>query len=134
MIIQVLLLLGLTIVAVITARSRSTALNLVLRRTVTVIAMLLGIAAVMLPNAVTKLANLVGVGRGADLVLYLLVLAFLFVSVGMYRRFRELEDNYVALARRIAIDDALRGNPSAGISRRQPLERNPDPSPSIESD
>src|SRR5664279_4988116 len=98
MIIQVLLLLGLTIVAVITARSRSTALNLVLRRTVTVIAMLLGIAAVMLPNAVTKLANLVGVGRGADLVLYLLVLAFLFVSVGMYRRFRELEVNYVALA------------------------------------
>lgn len=54
----------------------------------------------------TKIAQKVGVGRGADLVLYALVVAFLSFTVTTYLRFRDLETNYTRLARRIALSDA----------------------------
>jgi hypothetical protein len=47
----------------------------------------------------------VGVGRGTDMVLYALVVAFLSFTVTTYLRFRDLETNYTRLARRIALED-----------------------------
>lgn len=57
------------------------------------------------PNVWTRLARLVGIGRGADLILYGLVVAFFGFVVTTFRRFRELETRYTRLARRIALDE-----------------------------
>ncbi|HEV3171261.1 MAG TPA: DUF2304 domain-containing protein [Actinocrinis sp.] len=62
--------------------------------------------AILRPNDVTWVAKHVGVGRGADLVLYLLVIAFAFFTVNTYLRFRALERRFTDLARTIAIQGA----------------------------
>lgn len=61
--------------------------------------------AVLFPDALTSIANSVGVGRGADLVLYVLAVCFLLTTVTVFRRIRELEERYVRLARRVAINE-----------------------------
>ena len=60
---------------------------------------------ILFPDVWTTIAQKVGVGRGADLVLYALVVAFLSFTVTTYLRFRDLETNYTRLARKIALSD-----------------------------
>ena len=57
------------------------------------------------PNILNQLADVLGIGRGADLVLYGLVLAFFGFVVTTFRRFRDMEVRYTRLARRIALDE-----------------------------
>lgn len=54
----------------------------------------------------TRVANSLGVGRAADLILYGLVVAFFGFVVTTYKRFRAMETRYTRLARRIALDEA----------------------------
>jgi len=58
------------------------------------------------PQIWNRLAGLLGVGRGADLILYGLVIAFFSFVVTTFRRFRAQEIRYTRLARRIALDEA----------------------------
>lgn len=64
--------------------------------------------AVIRPDDLTWVANRLGVQRGTDLVLYALVMAFAFVTVSTYVRFREQELRYSRLARTIALQNAVR--------------------------
>jgi hypothetical protein len=105
--IKILLIAGLIGFAALELRGRGSAGHLATRRIVAVLILLLGITGVFFPDLVTQIANAVGVGRGADLVLYALVIAFLFSTLGLYQRLRKLEDRYVELSRRVAIDEAL---------------------------
>ena len=68
----------------------------------------IGVAAVALifPQTLTWVANQLGIGRGADLLLYMLVLVFLAFVASSYRRFRHLENDTTRLARRMALDAA----------------------------
>lgn len=106
MIIKVVLVVGLLVLAGFILRGRMTAQRLAVRRLLGVLVLGLGLVAILFPAAVTWLANRVGVGRGTDLLLYVLVIAFLFVSVALYQRLSDLEARYVALARRVAIEEA----------------------------
>ena len=54
----------------------------------------------------TNLARALGVGRGADLILYGLAVAFFGFVVTTYKRFRTMETRYTRLARRIALDES----------------------------
>jgi hypothetical protein len=54
----------------------------------------------------TRVARWLGIGRGADLILYGLVVAFLGFVVTTYKRFRDMETSYTRLARRIALDES----------------------------
>jgi hypothetical protein len=54
----------------------------------------------------TSLARALGVGRGADLILYGLAVAFFGFVVTTYKRFRAMETRYTRLARRIALDES----------------------------
>jgi hypothetical protein len=65
------------------------------------------IVAVLDPGWVTALAHHMGVGRGTDLVLYLLAAAFVFVSMNTYFRFKAQESRFTELARSIAVRDAM---------------------------
>lgn len=55
------------------------------------------------PQVLTWVANFVGIGRGTDLLLYVLVLVFLGFAATTYRRFRHLESDVTELSRRIAL-------------------------------
>lgn len=58
------------------------------------------------PNTANSIAHKVGVGRGADLLLYLLTLAFLFLVLNLYIRDKEQQKRLVELARKIALLEA----------------------------
>ena len=57
------------------------------------------------------------IGRGADLILYGLVVAFLGFVVTTYKRFRAMETRYTRLARRIALDEAPSGSRAREVDR-----------------
>jgi hypothetical protein len=61
---------------------------------------------ILFPSVWNRFARLVGVGRGTDMVLYALVVAFLSFTLTTYVRFREFETRYTKLARRLALDEA----------------------------
>lgn len=67
---------------------------------------LLAILSILFPKLWSQLARLVGVGRGTDLIVYGLVVAFFSFVVTSFRRNRDLEVKYTQLARRLALDEA----------------------------
>lgn len=123
MIIKLLLLSGLCVAAVFAYRSARSARSLALRRVG--LALILSAAAlgIAFPTLVTVVANAVGVGRGADLVLYVMVVASVFVWVGVYRRFHDLEARIVTLSRSIAIENHDRSTSTPDAS--SPVEHAP---------
>jgi len=60
-------------------------------------------SSVFFPQVWTYAANAVGVGRGADLLLYFMVLTFLGFVATTYRRFRQNEEQLTELARQLAL-------------------------------
>lgn len=67
---------------------------------------LVNIYAVLRPDDVTVLARALGIGRGTDLLVYLLVVAFVFGMLNSYLRDREISQHLTNLARQIAVRDA----------------------------
>jgi small membrane protein len=65
------------------------------------------IVAVLSPGLVNSIAHGVGVGRGTDLVLYVVSLAFGFYVVNQYLRGQDSRNQLHRLARRIAIVEAV---------------------------
>ena len=68
--------------------------------------------AILRPDDLTVVANWVGVDRGTDLLLYALVIAFLFVTMSAYIRFREQELKYPRLARAGSLLNAVKPDDS----------------------
>ena len=66
----------------------------------------LNIYAILRPDDVTYLARAVGIGRGTDLIVYLLVVAFVFGMLNTYLRDKEISQHLTNLARQIAVRDA----------------------------
>ena len=77
------------------------------------------IYAVLRPDDMTGIAQQVGVGRGTDLVVYLLVVAFVFGMLNTYLRQREISNHLTDLARTVALRDAE----SANHDRRDRADR-----------
>jgi hypothetical protein len=65
-----------------------------------------GIILAIFPVLSTQVATFLHVGRGTDLILYLAVLAGLFVASNFYFRFKRQEAILIGLARQSAIDHA----------------------------
>ena len=76
---------------------------------------------ILFPSVWNRIAKLVGVGRGTDMVLYALVVAFLSFTLTTYVRFRDFEARYTKLARRQALDEAG-PPPDADAARVPPRE------------
>jgi len=105
--IKLLLLVAIAAVFVLGLRAPSGARHLALRRVTVVVAALVATLSVVFPDAWNAIAEFVGVGRGTDLLLYGLIVAFLLYMVTTYRRFRDMEQQITLLARRIAVDEAV---------------------------
>jgi hypothetical protein len=116
MIIKLLLLSGLCVASVLAYRNTQSARSLALRRIGLALILSAAVIGIALPGLVTAVANAVGVGRGADLVLYALVVVSVFVWVGVYRRLHDMEARFVALSRKIALDGSPQDSYTAGSS------------------
>ena len=112
--IQVLLIVVVVVVAARLFRSRG-ARSQALRRIGLLLFAAGAVVSILFPNLWNRLASIAGVGRGPDMVLYALVVAFLSFTVTTYLRFRELETRYTRLARRLALDEAQRDFPDRAV-------------------
>lgn len=69
---------------------------------------LFAINIVLFPELANDMAHWVGVSRGADLLLYLLTLAFIFTSINQYVHAQEDQKRLVSLTRKVALLEAER--------------------------
>jgi hypothetical protein len=115
--IKLLLLAALAVVGYYAARGSRRALHRVVWRGFVVAALMAAVLSVALPNRLTRVANKVCVGRGADLLLYVLTVAFMLVSVVLFRRLGDLERKYVTLARTLALREAEAGDREPVVER-----------------
>ncbi|AWB83245.1 DUF2304 domain-containing protein [Corynebacterium liangguodongii] len=76
--------------------------------------MVAAIRAILRPDDVTVLANWLGVDRGTDLMLYVLIMAFFFTTISAWTRFREQELRYARLARAVALQNPVVPSDDAG--------------------
>ncbi|MGA1392429.1 MAG: DUF2304 family protein [Phycisphaerales bacterium] len=81
------------------------------------VVLLVGLMAAIDPERVTKVANAVGINRGADLVLYLLALAVFWGFLLVYIPLRRVRRELTLVVRRLAGMAAEEGG--AGAPRRQ---------------
>ncbi len=108
--IQLLLLVGTGALVLMFVRRWDAAHTRAWKRMAFAAFVIANIYAVFRPQDVTWVANQLGVGRGTDLVLYLLVVAMAFMTLNTFMRFRSLEKKLTDLARAIAVNDGQRVN------------------------
>ena len=115
MTIKILLICSFALLALAGVRLGESPRDMALKRLAVLVVFVLGSLAVVFPEAVTFVARLVGVGRGTDLVLYVLVVLSALVWLGTYKRLSRLDDQLTQLARAHALLDARKpGGPGAG--------------------
>jgi hypothetical protein len=105
-IIKLVLLAAIAVVALFALRGSTRAFHRVVWRGFVLGGVVAAALSVLFPGDLSWIAHKVGVGRGADLVLYILVVSFMLVSVILFRRMADLERRYVVLARALAIREA----------------------------
>jgi hypothetical protein len=69
---------------------------------------------ILFPDTLTYFANRLGIGRGADVLLYLLALAFIAVSFLLYTRIVQLQRQITQLVRHLALTQPL--SPALGAT------------------
>jgi hypothetical protein len=104
--IQVLLIASVIVLLVYLLRSRRSAQARAWVKLGYVLFVVAAVYAIVRPDDTTIVANWLGVDRGADLIGYALIVAFLFTTISTYLRFKDLELRYARLARAIALDCA----------------------------
>jgi hypothetical protein len=87
-------------------------------RVAVILLAVLAALSIIQPSLAQYAAEQVGVTRGTDLLLYLLVIVFAATSLGFYFRFRELERRLADLTRAQAIREAvsMQGMPNGAAS------------------
>ena len=101
--IQILLITGVTLLTIyFFVRLHNSILDILL-----LIAMVIGaMVFILFPDTSNRIANKLGVGRGADLVFYFSIVIFWFVILKLYVRIRKLEKIVTDVVRKDALDEA----------------------------
>lgn len=105
--IKAILLAAIVVVTAMLTRSTAGARHQAVRRLFLIGFVVLAAVAVLFPPLLNQVAHTVGVGRGADLLLYGLTVTFLGYVAASYRRLREMEQQVTTLARELAVREAL---------------------------
>ncbi|MFI6845494.1 DUF2304 domain-containing protein [Kitasatospora sp. NBC_00085] len=108
--IQLVLILGAVSLAFMFIRRWDAANTRAWKRIAFSVFVIANIYAILRPGDVTWIAHKMGVGRGTDLVLYVMVLAMGFLTLNTFLRFRSLEKKLTDLARTVAINEGARLN------------------------
>jgi small membrane protein len=111
MIIQGILLVAIFGLMVYLLQNKNTARLRAWKKLLLFLFMLFAAVSILWPQTMTDVAHLVGVGRGTDLLLYGTVVCFVFFVLATYLKFKEMEQQYVKLARQIALVDAKQQSP-----------------------
>jgi small membrane protein len=122
--IKIVLLVAVVVVTAMLNRSTADSRHQAVRRLLLVGFVLMAAVAVLFPRLLTQVAQFLGVGRGADLLLYGLTVVFLGYVASSYRRMRHMEQQVTTLARELALREAIHD------SRRHP----PTPGPTSPTD
>jgi hypothetical protein len=115
MLIQFLLVLAVLTILFVFVRSSNAVYVQASKRVGLVLFAVANVYAVMRPDDLSAIAKLVGVGRGTDLVLYALVVAFMAGMFSFYQRFRVVDRRYTELARTVALREAELVNAERGL-------------------
>lgn len=105
-IVQLLLFCAVVVGTLTLMRGAGNARHQAVRRVLLTFFALAAALSVFFPAMLTLLANLLGIGRGTDLVLYALIVFFMIYMATSSQRSRQLEARLTKLARRIALDEA----------------------------
>lgn len=106
MLIQVILVAAVVVVTVLLTRSTANARHQAIRRLLLVGFVIAAVLAILFPEALTFVANLLDVGRGTDLLLYALVIAFVSFIATSHRRANQLERKITVLTRELSLAEA----------------------------
>jgi small membrane protein len=115
--IQALLILAVLTLLVYLLRSRRSAKAKAWVKVGYILFVVVGVYAILRPDDTTVVANLLGVSRGADLILYMVIIAFAFTTLSTYVRFKDIELRYARLARAVALQNAQEPD-AAGTDER----------------
>lgn len=107
-VIKVLLIAAFLVLAVVLLRPTGTARGQAVRTLLMVVLLVVAILAVVFPTLVNDVAVMVGVGRGADLLLYGLIVVFIANALATARKRREQDREITLLARHIALQNVHR--------------------------
>jgi hypothetical protein len=69
---------------------------------------IVGIIFVINPSITTQIAAYFGVGRGVDLIIYLLLLVFFFLFIALFYKIRNLDKTMIELVRNRSVQSAKR--------------------------
>ena len=103
---QWILALSLVLVGLYLLKARKSASQQAIRRLFIIVALIAGFVAVLFPNYTNVVASFLGIGRGADLLLYAFVVFALFYVVHQYRRQLWQEKVTTDLARALTLAQA----------------------------
>ncbi len=125
MMIRVLLISGFAAIGWFVFRRRN---RLPLHIMLVFLLLIAGAVAVVFPMLTTDVANVLGVGRGADLVTYIAIVTVMFVLVHYYTKFVELQRQVTDLTRELAIlraevDRVAPPTPAIASDEQLPSER-----------
>lgn len=112
LVIKILLLVGVAVTTVLLTRSSAGARHQAIRRALLVIFALAAAVVVIQPSLLSTLARVVGVGRGTDLLLYALAVAFACFLASYYGRQRALNRQITNLTRALALAEGRRAGGS----------------------
>lgn len=93
------------LVALLLLRSHDTARGRAGKKLLLVGFAALVILAILFPEITTAIANVVGIGRGADLVFYLTSLAVMLLAALVYLKFKHMEARIADLTRAYALSE-----------------------------
>ena len=117
-IIQVVLISAVAVIGWLIYRVPGGSRHQAARRLVTLAFVAFAVVSIATPSLMTRLANILGVGRGADLLLYAMAVAFLAQMLSAFRRNAALERQVTRLARRIALMEAPDGEAAVSAGER----------------
>ena len=115
MVIQIVLIVAVLALLLYLLRTRGTAKASAGVKLFFVEFVVFAVYTVLRPEDLTTLAHWLGVGRGTDLMLYALIMAFCFTTLSTYMRFKDLELRYARLARTLALEGAQAPEQSSNV-------------------
>lgn len=103
---QLLLILGVVVAALLTIRAFPGERSLALKRIFALLFVAAAVLAIVFPAALTSIAKFFGIGRGADLLLYVSIMAGMLFAVATMRAKARSDARVTELARAVALMEA----------------------------
>lgn len=103
---QFALIAGVVIAGIFAVRVLPGERSLALKRIFALLFVIAAVLAILFPNALTSIANVLGIGRGTDLLLYVFVVMAMLFAVATVRAKARSDSRVTELARAVALIEA----------------------------